>query len=90
MIVHSSLSHWHHHSTISCPYYYDTVNVMGGSQESVLGIITCNELDDLGYKPPMGRRSDAPIQISPKAHPASVQGNLGLFPRGIRQLRLWL
>jgi hypothetical protein len=64
----------------------NTVYVTSGSQDSVVGIMTSNELDGSGFKPPLGKRSAAPIQFSPKAHPVTHTRGTRAFLRGIRQL----
>jgi hypothetical protein len=53
-------------------------------QDSVIGIATCNGLDDPGIKSQWGARFSVPIQTNPGTHPASHTMGTGLFC-GVKQ-----
>jgi len=65
---------------------FNTVYVMSGRQDSVVGIMTCNELDGSGFEPPWEK--DKLHQSSAAASPTQppTQGVSGFFLRSIRQL----
>ena len=64
----------------------NTAYVMSGSHDSVVGIMTCNELDGSGFEPPWEKDQLHQSSSAPRPTKPPTQGVPGLFLRGIRQL----
>ena len=60
----------------------NTVHVMGGSQSSVVGIMTCNELNGSGFEPPWEKDQLHQCSSAPRPTQPPTQGVTGALSRG--------